>query len=258
VQMSDLTHVKINRLINDTIKAGHWNTATKIKNVVRMLIAYAIESGHMDRDDDPRPDIKKLDAKNPQPKKDAEAKFLSTDHTKAIWNRAKALGYPWGKLAQLLMLTGCRTIELRTAKWSDIDFERRALHLTKAKSKIKQEVLIPFSERAWQIIESLPRGNRGEFLFSTDGGERPVNSNTYAKKLINKGIPDKFHAWSNHDLRHTFRTKLSEFEVKPHIAERAIGHIPLGIEVTYNHHDFLKEKRAAAELFSDFIGGLDE
>ncbi|MEP5758058.1 MAG: tyrosine-type recombinase/integrase [Litoreibacter sp.] len=255
-QMSDITAVKINRLLNDTIEAGQWNTATKIKNVVRMLIEYGIENGHMDHD--PRREIKKMEGKNPQPMKDAEAKFLSTNHTKVIWNRAKALGYPWGDLIQLLMLTGCRTIELRTAKWSDIDFERKALHLTKAKSKIKQETLIPFSDRAWQIVENLKHGNRGDFLFSTDGGEKPVNSNTYSKKLINKGIPEEFHAWSNHDLRHTFRSKLSELRVPTHIAELALGHKLQGIEATYNHHDFLDEKREAAELYAQFIGGLDD
>lgn len=254
--MADITAVRVNKLLNSIELNTGWNTATKVKNAVRTLIEYSIDNGHMEHD--PRPNIKKMEGKNPQPKKEAEAKNLSTEHQKVIWNRAKSLGYPWGRLVQLVMLTGCRIGELRDAKWSEIDFENRALLLTKGRSKNKQTVLVPFSDRAWQIIESLPRGNRGEFMFSTTSGEKPLNSNTYAKDLINRGISKEYHGWWNHDLRHTFRTKLSAFKVPPHIAELAISHKLTGIEATYNHHDFLDEKREAAELYSQFIGGLDE
>ena len=138
------------------------------------------------------------------------------------------------------LLTGCRA--------SEIAFEDCALHLAKDRSKNKRGNLITFSNWAWQIIVSLPRNNHSEYLFSNDQG----------KKLIDKGLPKKFHDCSNHDLRHTFRTKRADFEVPTKIAELAISHKPAGMEARYNHKDFVKETYEAAELYSQFIGGIDE
>jgi integrase len=48
-----------------------------------------------------------------------------------------------------------------------------------------------------------------------------------------------------HDLRRTVRTRIAQLGVAPHVAERVLGHVPAGIERTYNVHDFVPEMRAA-------------
>lgn len=253
-QLSDVTHAKINEMLNGYKAKGQFGNAREIKKHLRSLIKYGLQNGHMDVD--PRGLIMELPAKNPNPQK--IDRVLPAAQLKAIWKQAKYVAYPYGTLVQLLMLTGCRTFELERATWDEINFEKRALALSPNRSKVKEQELRPFTERAWAIIETLPRFNRGQFLFSTSGGEKPINSRTYMKNVINKGLPENFKDWSPHDLRHTFKTKLAELGVRPDISERCLGHMVQGIENTYNHHHYLDEKREAAELYSDFIGGLDD
>jgi len=249
-QMSDITHVDINRVLAIYQAQGKIGTAREVKKQISKLMSFGLEQGHINHS--PMAGVKKL------PKGKLKERVLTTNQLKALWQHAGSVGYPYGSLVQLVMLTGCRVHELEQSAWDEIDFEKRALVLGAERSKIKETVLIPFSDEAWAMIEALPRFNQGSHLFSTSSGVKPVNSRTYMLKLMNKGMPEDSQSWTMHDLRHTYRTKLSELGVRSDIAERCLGHKVQGIEGVYNHYDYFNEKREASQLYSDFVGGLNE
>lgn len=62
----------------------------------------------------------------------------------------------------LLLLTGMRKSELLNAKWSDVDPDRRELRLPTTKQK--KVHYVPLSDRAWQVLEALPRQEGNPYI----------------------------------------------------------------------------------------------
>jgi integrase len=62
--------------------------------------------------------------------------------------------------------------------------------------------------------------------------------------------------WTLHDIRRTVRTRLSELRVPEHVAEAVIGHGRKGITRTYDHHQYLDEKREALDKWSERLSGI--
>jgi integrase len=59
--------------------------------------------------------------------------------------------------------------------------------------------------------------------------------------------------WVLHDLRRTARSLLSRAGVRPHIAERVLGHVRGGVEAVYDRHTYGAEKGAALAKLAALI-----
>ena len=62
--------------------------------------------------------------------------------------------------------------------------------------------------------------------------------------------------WTLHDLRRTARTLMSRAKIAPDHAERALGHIIVGVRGTYDRFEFLDEKRAAFEALAALVSRI--
>lgn len=56
---------------------------------------------------------------------------------------------------QLLMLTGVRTIELRTAEWAEFDLDNALWEIPKERMKKRRPHLVPLSTQAINILKKL-------------------------------------------------------------------------------------------------------
>jgi integrase len=54
-----------------------------------------------------------------------------------------------------------------------------------------------------------------------------------------------------HDLRRTFRTRLSAVGIMPHIAEKMLNHALKGVLAVYDQHDYEQERISAAQALAD-------
>lgn len=117
-----------------------------------------------------------------------------------------------------------------------------------ARYKTGREHTIPLSEMAAGIIASLPRWASGRYLFSADGGVRPIAGWFYAKQRLDKisGVKD----WVIHDLRRTMRTRLSELRVPEHVAELALGHARRGMPGVYDQYEYFDQIAEAMEAWA--------
>ena len=61
------------------------------------------------------------------------------------------------------------------AQWDWLDKERERLEIPAAQYKTGKAHVVPLSSQARAIIQELPRGEAGPFLFSSDGGATPVS-----------------------------------------------------------------------------------
>jgi integrase len=116
--------------------------------------------------------------------------------------------------------------------------------------------LVPLVPDAVQLLSELPRWTKGDHVFTTTAGEKPVNSFSKAKERIDaaSGVT----AWVIHDLRRTMRTHLSALPVQDIVRELVIAHTKPGLHKVYDQHGYLDEKRRALELWAARLRSIVE
>ena len=57
--------------------------------------------------------------------KQPRQRVLSDAELAAVWNGSETLGYPFGPLYQLLLLTGARRSEVGGARWGELDLKKK-------------------------------------------------------------------------------------------------------------------------------------
>ncbi|MDQ3565819.1 MAG: integrase family protein [Pseudomonadota bacterium] len=98
------------------------------------------------------------------------SRVLGDDELRAVWHAAEGLGYPFGPVLQMLMLTGQRRGEVCRMRWADIDFSERVWFMGDTKGG--RPHVVPLPERACAILSALPR--LGQHVFTTRR-DRPVS-----------------------------------------------------------------------------------
>jgi integrase len=203
-------------------------------------------------------------------------RILNDDETVAFWRTAGRMGYPYGPLYQLLLLSGVRLNECADASWSEFDLRGRKWLIPKERMKGRNEKArahaVPLTDDMLAILAALPRFQKGDFLFSTTFGVKPVWVNDKVKKRLDARMlrtlralarmrgddPDKVQLkpWANHDLRRVLRSGLSRLRVDRDTAEAVLAHLPGGIVGTYDVFDRYDQKKDALSQWGAHIRSL--
>jgi integrase len=179
-----------------------------------------------------------------------------------LWD-AGGLGYPFGHIAKLLLLTGQRRDEVAGLRWSEIDLKRRVWSIPRERAKNDKTHDVALSEAALAVIAEVEatarvRGNKG-YLFTTTG-ETAVSGFSRVKKTFDKLIGD-MPPWRFHDLRRTVATGMQRLNVRLEVTEAVLGHISgsrAGIVGIYQRHDYADEKCQALDAWARLVLHLVE
>jgi integrase len=163
---------------------------------------------------------------------------LDDGELRTIWQRAEAIGYPFGSLVRTLILTGQRLSEIAEAKWSEIAGE--TLLIPPERMKNKRAHALPLTSRMQGLIASLPHPDGSEFMFSTTHGKRPLSGFSKYKAKFDRGLD--LDPWQLHDIRRTVRTGLSRAGVPVFDAELIIAHQQSGVHGVYDKFRYQQEK----------------
>jgi integrase len=181
-------------------------------------------------------------------------RLLNDGELVKVWNAAQRLGWPYGSVFQLLMLTGARRDEIGRLRWTEID--GNTIKLTGARTKNGEPHLIPLSTVARALLDKLPRFADSEFVFSMTG-KVAVSDWSTAKFNLDDFAVLKDH-WRIHDLRRTVSTGMNELGTEPHIVEAVLGHTIKGVAGVYNRAKYQAAKRAALEAWGAHVMALVE
>jgi len=157
---------------------------------------------------------------------------------------------------QLLMLTGLRTIELRSAEWTEIDFEKRLWQIPVARMKMKRPHMVPLSDQALRLLEEL-RVITGGFRFIFPG--RNDSRKSMSEASINQVIKKIGYAGraTGHGFRHTLSTILHEQGFESAWIETQLAHADRNtIRGTYNHAQYLDRRREMMQWYADYLNKL--
>jgi len=192
-------------------------------------------------------------------KKTPRKRILSPTELAAFWNAAEGIGYPYGRVFQLLAITGQRLSDIADAKWSEIDQKERLLRIPGERFKSERPHLVPLSDAAVAILRTLPQFKSGDYLFSTTYGKTPVNGFSKSKGRLEKAMlaelrkadaKAKLEPFVLHDLRRVVRSGLASLRIPETVAEMVIGHDKKGLAAVYNQHQYLTEMREALDKWA--------
>lgn len=169
---------------------------------------------------------------------------LTAEEIKAVWGGCEQVGYPFGPLFQMLLVTGQRRGEVAAMKWSQITPEGWMLPAESAKTKSGH--LVPLSSLARDIIGQVPE--IGEYVFRSRN-DKPLQGWSNAKERID-GLA-RIADWHVHDLRRTFATQLRRLGIERLVVSKLLNHAEGGVTRLYDRYTADPEKTAAMERWAN-------
>lgn len=158
------------------------------------------------------------------------------------------------KLAvKLLVLTFVRKTELLSAVWDEFDIPNGKWIIPAARMKMKEGHVVPLCSHALQTLEQLrPLGRGSIYLFPSNSSiDKPISRTTLNVMFERMGYAGKF---SPHGIRATASTWLNEKGFRHDVIERQLAHSERNqIRASYNHADYLVERKQMMQTWGDFL-----
>ena len=115
---------------------------------------------------------------------------LTNDELFAFRRATRRLPYPYSPAYQLLLLGGLRLNEVADARWPEIDTASKLwmIPAVRMKAKTAERALTWFrlTTDMMALLETLPRFEQGDHLFSTTLGVKPVWISDKVKKDLDR------------------------------------------------------------------------
>ncbi len=178
-------------------------------------------------------------------------RVLSDGEVQSVWEACDKLRYPFGRIVQMLLLTGQRKSEVGNMKWPDVDLDEKLWRLGRDQTKADRSHDVPLPSMAIALLTSLPHLNDSDYVFTADG-TRPFNGYSKAKARLDK--VSGTNGWRLHDLRRTVGTNMAEhLGVPVFTVARVLNHAEGGVTKIYARASYLKEKRVALEKWAEYL-----
>lgn len=243
-------------LLDDLVKTAGPVAANRTLTALKTCFSWRVK-----RDSETLPKSPCDDVDDPSPEVERE-RALSDQELAALWRAADAAGYPFGRMVQLLVLSGCRRDEVRDASWSEFDLPGRTWLIPSHRTKNSREHLLPLADKAMDILTAMPR-IKGKGLLFTTTGETPISGIARCKRRVHNEITRELgrepERWTLHDLRRTFVTGLQRLGFPLEVAEAVVNHksgTVAGVTGVYARHDYAKEKREALDAWARHVEAI--
>ena len=198
---------------------GTLETAHRMMQVTGQIFMYAIATGRAERN--PVPDLRGA-LKAPVVKHHS---YLNASELPAYLKKLDAYdGSLQTKLAlRLLLLTFVRSIELRGAQWTEIDWDKAEWRIPAERMKMKELHIVPLSKQAVAVLRELERLNGDRtYVFPNEHNRSSfMSENTILFALYRMGYHSRA---TGHGFRSTASTILNEHGFRADVIERQLAH----------------------------------
>lgn len=209
------------------------------------------------------------------------SRMLTDDEIRLFWSGCDRLGWPFGPMCKLLLLTAQRRTEVAGMRWSEIELDKRTWTISRERAKNDREHAVHLSDLAIDVIEALPRfangvgkGTEPDLVFTTTG-ETHVSGYSKAKDRLDRHMLDIMRSdlvdagkdaakaaiggWIFHDLRRTAATGMAKLNAAPHVVDRILNHVSgtiRGVAAVYNRHAYIEERKAVLDTWGRYVENL--
>jgi integrase len=243
----------VSALVDAKAASGAEVQANRVLARLRTLFGWAVGKDLIDANP--------CEGLKPPTKEKARDRVLFDAEIIAFWRAADDLGWPFGPLFQLLLLTAQRRDEVASMEWSEVNLDTGLWSIPREKAKNDHGHDVQLSAEALVIIKALPRV-AGPYMFSTNG-KTAVSGFSRAKNRLDAAMAR--HAGGEiapfilHDVRRSAATHMARLGVAPHVVDRILNHTSgtiRGVARVYNRFDYAGDRRAALERWAAHVGGL--
>jgi integrase len=255
LRLDEITPKHVKDTLRDIAAASGKPSADRARATLSTFFVWAVHHEHIAAN--PTLNIKDK-ARSRRMRKLSEQELLQ------IWQACGTDNY--GAIVKLCLLTGSRREEIGGLQWPEIDMAQCWIELPEERCKNHRRHLIPLSEPALAIIEGMPR-KEGDYVFGRHGAGGFVGWSK-GKTQLDKRIAaarrqaglKPMEPWVLHDLRRALSTRLNELGIcEPHVVEAILNHVSghrAGVAGTYNHAQYISQKREALDKWASRINGL--
>ncbi|MGO8104905.1 tyrosine-type recombinase/integrase [Rhizobium leguminosarum] len=199
-------------------------------------------------------------------------RVLTSDELRLVWKASDKIGWPFGTMTKLLVLTGQRREEVAGADRSE--FSAVEWNIPKERAKNNKGHTVPLAPAALAIIENTP-SIEGSSLYLTTNGETPISGFSKAKEKLDAkmleiareeavergGDPEKvkIEDWRLHDLRRTAASGMASLGFPVHVIEAVLNHKSgsiKGVAKVYNRYEYAEEKRRALSAWANMVAEI--
>lgn len=272
-KIDSFTVLDCQKLVNQW--AEYFNSAKYPKGIAQQVFDYAIKMNIIT--DNP---MRKVKLPKRKETINEVNKFYNTDELKHFFDCVKDYGnMKYLAFFRLLAFTGMRKGEALALNWSDIDFDKKLVHITKgvvldeneipmiSTTKTKKSVRTVSLDdaslailRKWKIeqakelmsigINSL---NKNQLLFTYDANKlyRPSYSNCWLEQIIKKY---KLKKITMHGFRHSHCSLLFEMGTSIQVVQERLGHTNIKTTMDIYTHVTEKQRDEIAENFAKHLG----
>jgi integrase len=262
--ISSITRAEVIGLLDDIVDRGAPIMANRILAALRKMFNWSIQRGLIEAS--PCEKVK------PPTAEKSRDRVLSDDELRALWIASDTMGWPFGRLFQMLVLTGQRREEVGGMKWREISGDLWTIPRERVKTNKAHEV--PLSPASVALLERLPRVGGEGYIFTTTG-TKPVSGFSKAKDMLDEKMlavlrkqaeeaghdPKEIELapWRLHDIRRTVASGMARLGISLAVIEKILNHTSGsfgGIVGVYQRHEFSEEKRRALDAWASFVARI--
>ena len=153
---------------------------------------------------------------------------------------------------ELMILTACRSGEVRGARWEEIDLEGGEWTIPPERMKNRREHRVPLSARAREVLaEAREHAPRSEWVFPSPRGLqlKDFDFSGLFKALGIAAVP--------HGFRSSFRDWAAERTDAPHaVMEAALAYVVCNkVKAAYARSDLFERRRVLMDDWAEYLAG---
>ncbi|EJL82846.1 site-specific integrase [Pantoea sp. GM01] len=185
-------------------------------------------------------------------------RVLSDDEIRIIWQALDGLPSRQQIVMKFLLMTGCRSTEIRTAKWEWFNYKEKTWTVPGSEYKTGKTVRRALPDCAISMLKKHQKTSITKHVLTRSRYKGPEDDKPPAQPniaffsaqiIMKTGMKE----WSLHDLRRTVATRLSELGAPPHVIEKLLGHQMSGVMARYNLHDYINDQHHWLKVWTDHL-----
>lgn len=225
------------------------DTARRVRQRISTVFKWAIAKGW--RVDNPAETVKAVLPKQDRTKRANRKSLPYGQVADCIHSIRDSSGEPATKLAvEFLILTASRSIEVRNAGWSEVDFDNGVWAVPAARMKMASAHQVPLTGRAVEILKDARKLHQGDLIFPGRNHKKPLSDATLLKLVREQGFECDIHGF-----RASFRTWAQEQTNFPReVCEMALAHkVGDDTEKAYARSDMFEKRRRLMDAWASYL-----
>ena len=224
-------------------------TARRVRQRIGAVMKWAVAQGY--REDNPAGDAISAALPKNSVRRQHQRALPHTQVAEALERVRGSKAHRVTALAfEFLVLTACRSGEVRGARWDEVDDATATWTVPSARMKAKLEHRVPLSNRALAVLdEARETADRSGLVFPSPTG-RVLSDSTLSKLLRELEI-----GAVPHGFRSSFRDWAAErTDVPREVCELALAHVNSDrVEAAYRRSDLFERRRALMTEWADYV-----